>query len=315
MTGGAGGAAEKARYPKNAAAARATTPPAIPALTPIPEVAGAADWVIGAPVARPVAARTSTGAPPETIRAEACAPLRAAAPVREPELDQSIGPVAAISAPRGASTVTSSRKARTASPASAKRASTFWTTQRANQASKPGGIGGIGFWSGSSVRSPSSAARTVARGMGSTQISRSSIASEPSASLQKSRPVISLKVMSPSAHTSVPGQMRPFRSVCSGAMKSGVPRGWVPVFCRLSSTSLAMPKSRILAVKGTSRRREVARKMFSGLRSRWTMPWPCACSRAWPTCESTSATSPSGRGPRRAEASASSSPRSSSMTR
>ncbi len=69
---------------------------------------------------------------------------------------------------------TSSAKARTASPAFGKRASTSRCTQRANQASNPGGSGGDRGQPGSRGGRRARRRATQAKGMGSTQISRSS---------------------------------------------------------------------------------------------------------------------------------------------
>jgi hypothetical protein len=67
-------------------------------------------------------------------------------------------------------------------------------------------------------------------------------------------------------------------------MYTGVPMiaaVWVLTLLPASLVSLAMPKSRILARSPPATSRSGTRKMFSGLRSRWTMPRPwAACSDA-----------------------------------
>ena len=57
------------------------------------------------------------------------------------------------------------------------------------------------------------------------------------------------------------------------------PAGWLEVS---SGVTLAMPKSTILMK--SRRPSRLMRKMFSGLRSRWTMPLAWAAARAWPIC-------------------------------
>jgi len=106
-------------------------------------------------------------------------------------------------------------------------------------------------------------------------------------------------------------------SVCSGAIHIGVPI--IPIVCPRvadSATSLAMPKSSTFtSVRASAPARFVfARKMFSGLRSRWTMPAACAAATAWHTCSSTSRASPGASAPARSMRVNRSSPSSSSMT-
>ena len=101
-------------------------------------------------------------------------------------------------------------------------------------------------------------------------------------------------------------------SACSGAMKAGVPKAEpsTVIVPALPSCSRAMPKSSSLSTPSC------VTKTFSGLMSRWTIPFWCA---AWTTSSSRSAsarTSAGGRLPPRRSARASRlSPSSSSITR
>ncbi len=84
------------------------------------------------------------------------------------------------------------------------------------------------------------------------------------------------------------------RSACSGDIQRGEPMACVcvPDEAPLASrTSLAMPKSRIFAVNAMPSRRGVARKMFSGFRSRCTRPILWALPSAWQIWRKTSSTS------------------------
>jgi hypothetical protein len=56
--------------------------------------------------------------------------------------------------------------------------------------------------------------------------------------------------------------------------------------------ALAMPKSRSFTCPVR------VRKTLSGLRSRWTMPWPLAAARAWAICTAHSSAWATGTGPR-----------------
>ncbi len=104
-------------------------------------------------------------------------------------------------------------------------------------------------------------------------------------------PVRSEKAIRPSAHTSVAGVILPPRSACSGDIQRGEPMACVcDALVAPSCTSLAMPKSSSLTVNSIPSRRGTARKMFSGLRSRWTRPMRWAAARAWQSCRNTSRT-------------------------
>ncbi len=87
----------------------------------------------------------------------------------------------------------------------------------------------------------------------------------------------SRKASRPSAHTSVAGRIDALRCACSGAIHRGV-----PINCefswevRLSSTHLAMPKSRTFTVGASSADGALAMNTFSGFRSRCTIPSPWA---------------------------------------
>ncbi len=120
--------------------------------------------------------------------------------------------------------------------------------------------------------------------------------------------------MSPSAHTSVAGRMGAPASDCSGAIQRGVPTGlvWSASPCD-SCTSLATPKSRIFTVKASPCRRELAMKMFCGLRSRCTRPCLCASPSAWQAWRKISIVSEGARNFLRWMRFASSSPSSSSI--
>ena len=79
----------------------------------------------------------------------------------------------------------------------------------------------------------------------------------------------------PSAYTSVAG-VSWCPSACSGAMYAGVP-STSPVRVAIDSAppmTFAMPKSETFSVPVPVNRR------FSGLMSRWRIPFPCACCSA-----------------------------------
>ena len=85
-------------------------------------------------------------------------------------------------------------------------------------------------------------------------------------------------------------------------MKVGVPMiADVLVFTLLSPSpvSLAMPKSRILARSPPATSTSRTRKMFSGLRSRWTMPRACADCSDDATCRRIRTASNGGSRPKR----------------
>ena len=121
--------------------------------------------------------------------------------------------------------------------------------------------------------------------------------------------------MSPRAHTSVAGEIvAPGRS-CSGAIHKGEPS--ICEFLSVpfaSCAHLAMPKSRILSVKGTSCRRAAAKKRFSGFRSRCTRPSVWACSSTCFSCRAHSRREPRLMGPWASTCPSRVSPRRSSMT-
>jgi hypothetical protein len=88
--------------------------------------------------------------------------------------------------------------------------------------------------------------------------------------------------------------------ICSGAMYCGVPTrspAWVIALTvwRLSSRSLAMPKS---STRTTSRSLPRSVSMtLSGLRSRWTMPWPWASDSDAAICRPIASARAGGSGP------------------
>jgi hypothetical protein len=147
---------------------------------------------------------------------------------------------------------------------------------------------------------PSSFARSLADGIGSSVISRSSgptPAPASSADLQNERPVSIVNTMSPSAHTSVCGTIFPPRAVCSGAIHIGEPTAAVCVV--FDSTKIfAMPKSSTFAVVFFPGRRVSAMKMFSGFKSRCTTPAACAAPTAWKISSAVSSASARASGPR-----------------
>ncbi len=84
--------------------------------------------------------------------------------------------------------------------------------------------------------------------------------------------------------------------ICSGDMYSAEPMPTSVAVMRVSSSSFEMPKSSTLITASPLRFR--ARKRFAGLRSRWTMPSPCASATAAHACCTHPAASPGGSGPR-----------------
>ena len=95
--------------------------------------------------------------------------------------------------------------------------------------------------------------------------------------------------------------MSPLPSHCSGLMYVGVPMTRpVRVLCDEvppSPVSLAMPKSSSLTKLRSAPR--PTRKMFSGLRSRWTIPLACDAASAEQHCCMTCSVSLNGRPARR----------------
>ena len=100
------------------------------------------------------------------------------------------------------------------------------------------------------------------------------------------RPVAAQASVEPSAKTSPSGPLSRMPSICSGAMKSGVPMIWPVTVSRDASTARAIPKSITRGPAGE-------RSTLAGLRSRWTSPaaWIAASASASPRARSSSACS------------------------
>ncbi len=129
------------------------------------------------------------------------------------------------------------------------------------------------------------------------------------------RPASAQYKMTPIAQMSVRASTCAAPSVCSGDMYSGVPMSTpMPVLPAFSpSVNFEMPKSMSL----TSRRpgSGSCKKMFSGLRSRWTMPLACAAASPISACRTIITTTPGSTRPARfTMKSAKSEPSSISMT-
>ncbi len=102
--------------------------------------------------------------------------------------------------------------------------------------------------------------------------------------------------MQPSAYRSARWSTSPEPLHCSGDMYVGVPIT-APVVVWLTASalplSLAMPKSSSLVRAPVGISGSGTRKMLSGLRSRWTMPWACTAASELHTLRTIHAASPS----------------------
>mmetsp|Transcript_20494 Transcript_20494/g.51937 ORF Transcript_20494/g.51937 Transcript_20494/m.51937 type:complete len:273 (-) Transcript_20494:497-1315(-) len=127
---------------------------------------------------------------------------------------------------------------------------------------------------GSLTRRRPTASRNPFEQLGLKAGSKSVIASKSSSGMSAqngSEPCTKQNMQTPAAQMSTRKPLYFFSVIISGLMKWCVPCMWLmlPVLFSSMSSFCAMPKSAILRAPLSVRRR------FSGLRSRWMMPWVC----------------------------------------